>query len=204
MAGHSHDCTGALSVGWHASRKLSPRVRYRINQDGWIPVHDSPDHFVLIGPGGDFTGVGGDPNGSITIHRSVFALNRGCAHDGQMLMPVPGLKGGAEAIAAELSNRPGVIGTDPTPVEVGGLSGYMVDVRLDPSWTRHCFFNHAPSVPMIGGRPPSDVIHLLQRGFHYRYYFLDHGDSTMAVEINLADGDDPNRFAEVVDTFRFD
>lgn len=203
MEGHSDDCTGAVSIGWHASSEFSPRVGYRITGDGWIPIHDSLDHFVLIGPGGAFTGPGAEPHGSIEIHRSVFALNRRCAHDGQMVMPVARMRKGAAGIAAELSTRPGVIGTAPKPVEIGGLAGYMVDLRIDPNWTRHCFFTDVPSVPMIGGRSPSDVIHVLQSGFHYRDYFLDHGSAIIAIEINLVDGDDAARFSEVVETFRF-
>jgi hypothetical protein len=56
---------------------------------------------------------------------------------------------------------------------------------------------------MIGGRPPSDLLHVLEGRARYRDYFLDGPRSTIAIEINLADGDDPARFDRVVRTFQF-
>lgn len=201
--GHSADCFGADAPGWHHSARFSPRLRYRIGEQGWIPVHDSLDHFALLGPGGDFVRAGADPVGAITVHRSVYALNRRCAVDGQMGRQMPGVGRSAAAIAGELGSRPGVIRSVPRPVRIGGQTGYVVDLRIDPRWTRHCFFADAPTVPLIGGRPPSDMVHVLQAGFHYRDYFLDHAGSTMAIEIDLAGGDHPDRFDRVVATFRF-
>lgn len=199
MEGHSDDCTGSLPIGMNTSA-FRPRVEFRIDDRGWIPVIDERSNLTLLPPGGDFAGLDDGTSDKVAIYGPVHALSRRCAVKGQITTEPTGVGHTAQAIAHELSTRPGVIGTDPRAITVGGLQGYLVDLRLDPHWTRTCFFNDVPSVPMIGA---PQVTHLLQPGFVLRYYFLDHSGATLAIEVTKVGTDDLDPYAAFVGTFRF-
>lgn len=203
MEGHSDDCTGALPIGTATSDKFKPRVRFQISERGWIPINDTRNIFALLPPGGDFAGIDDGTSDKVAIYAPIYALSRRCANEGQLTAEQPGVGHTAEGIAQELSTRPGVTGSDPEPVSIGGLRGYVVDVRIDPHWTRTCFFSDVPTVPMIGRRSPSEVIQTLQPGFTYRYYFLDRTGSTLAIEVQDAGRDDRDWYSSLVDTFLF-
>jgi hypothetical protein len=196
-------CAGDLPIGMGATRELRPRVVYRISEDGWTNVKDYPGNYVLLPPGGDVPGINAGTSDYLAVFTSVYPLRRRCATEEQLLSGQPRVERAAAGIAHELSDRPGVVGPDPQPVEIGTLKGFLVDLRIERGWTGHCFFDDRPTVPMIGGLPPSELIHVLQPGFSYRYYFLDHRGSTLAIEIQDTGRDDLDAYHEVVETFRF-
>ena len=81
----------------------------------------------------------------LLVVRDVSAAAEDCAES-----PQPGIGMSATAVAEWLSQRDGIVATEPTPVTIGGLDGVMVEVSMDPAWTGTCPFSQGqPTVPTI-------------------------------------------------------
>ncbi len=99
--------------------------------------------------------------------------------------------------------------TEPRKVEIGGLTGVVVDVRLDPTWTGTCFWSAdaggAPGVPMLKGLPPSDFDFAINPVIADRLYLLANGDTTLQilVEIQLVHLERLPELAAIAEGFRF-
>ncbi len=116
----------------------------------------------------------------------------------------PGIAETPLAIAAELRERPGLVVNAPRKVEIGGLTGVVVDVRLDPKWTGTCFYSApGPGVPVMRGLPPSDFDHSMGPGFAYRLYLLANGDTTLQIEIQVVDSKRLPELAAIAEGLRF-
>jgi len=64
------------------------------------------------------------------------------------LGPEPGVDTTAEAIVTALAARPGLIATDQAPAMVGGLSGWQVDLSVDPAVPGSC--DEGGFAPLVG------------------------------------------------------
>lgn len=197
------NCLGSLPAGTSASLTFTPSLVYETPEAGWANVKDYPGNYVLLPPGEELAGINAGTSDYVAVFTRVYALSRACATERQLTSEQPQVGHSAAAIAREISTRTGVVGSDPKPVSVGNLEGYVVDLRIAPEWKGHCFFDSRPTVPIIGGLPPSDLIHVLQPSFSYRYYLLDRGGSTLAIEIQDAGVDDRASYDKFVQTFRF-
>jgi basic membrane lipoprotein Med (substrate-binding protein (PBP1-ABC) superfamily)/DNA-binding SARP family transcriptional activator len=98
----------------------------------------------------------------------------------------PDVRSDAAAIAGWLAEHPGLMGGPPDPVEVGGLTGYSLDLAVVDGWTGTCpIFDSGPAVPtlfraQIPGR--SDWWQIASPGWSHVYYLLDVPDAgTMAI-----------------------
>ena len=59
-----------------------------------------------------------------------------------------------------LASAPGVAATEPVAASIGGLSGWRLDVSMDPSWTTACPFSQGrPLRGLFTGSPGG--------GFHW-------------------------------------
>lgn len=198
-------CIGALRVGTNRSNHFTPAFSVRIAEPGWHNVRDLPEHYTLLPPGHVVAGIPAGTSDDIFLVQSVFALE-GCSSRKQLTnRPRRGVARTAETIARELSTRPGVLASASTSVTIGGLSGYVVDLAIDPGWTGTCIFSKGvPTVPTIGGIHPSEVVSSLQSGFSYRYYFLDHDAGTLAVEVQDVAPHDLAAYDAIVRSLRFE
>src|SRR6185503_18383872 len=83
----------------------------------------------------------------------------------------------AANIAEWLATHGGLNTTQPEPVSIGGLNGYMIDVKMDPGWTGVCPFSQGqPTVMTLVGAGISAGVHWgTDKTSSQRYYLLDLG-----------------------------
>jgi hypothetical protein len=131
------------------------------------------------------------------VWRDVRAVALNCAEQ-----PQPGVGSSAADIAGWLATREGLDTSEPQPVSISGLSGYVIDVRMSPDWTEACPFSDGQAtVPTIMGTPPlSDFVFwgtLIDDS--QRYYFLDLGeDENIAITVEVCCGQEWDEVIEAV------
>jgi hypothetical protein len=93
----------------------------------------------------------------------------------------------------------GLVTTEPEPTSVGGLTGVVIDVSLDPSWTKGCAWSGGqPSVGIIIGAGPSRLTHALSPSRpEERVYLLEFEDGNVTIEIG-PEGTPLDAYLEVV------
>jgi hypothetical protein len=169
-----------LPPGTYISEVFDTPLTYTV-PDGWKMFEDEPGQFGLAllendGP-------------CLCIWRDVRAAAKSCAEE-----PEPSVGSSASDIAGWLSMHEGLITTDPEPVSVGGLHGYMIDVRMDPDWTNDCpFSNGEPIVMTLVGTDISAGVHWgTDKSSAQRYYLLDLGedgaDGNIAITVEVCCG----------------
>jgi hypothetical protein len=127
-----------LAPGTYASMTFATPLTFTVPQ-GWKVFEDEPGQFGLARLVND--------GPCLCVWRDVRAMSRDCAE-----LPARGVADTASAIAAELASRPGIMASKPRRVTIGGLRGMVIDVSIDPAWTRTCPFSQGrPAVPMIVG-----------------------------------------------------
>ena len=116
----------------------------------------------------------------------------------------------ARAITDWLAAAPGVVASDPNPVTIGGLSGWQVDVTIDPSWTITC--SETGSQPMralfTDSKPGAGFQWGVQADDHLRLFILDLGDGrALLVDIQARTKADYDALVEeattIVESFEF-
>lgn len=127
--------------------------------------------------------------------------------------PEPGVGTSARAIADWLATHKGIVATHPRAVTVGGLNGYVVDVSIDPMWTRPCSGRGPdPKVPTLVGSAISEgVAWDVSPTDRQRVYLLDLGqdgaDGNIAINVDVCCGarfnDRMAAVTPVIDSFAF-
>jgi hypothetical protein len=192
-------CRGELPAGVSSTRTLRPKLTYAVPL-GWTNFVDHVGVFGLIPPGGDFTSVDRGASDYIDVFTSIATGNGRCA-DGHGAARTP------EAMLEWFRRQPGVAATSPRRATVGGLSGYVVDLRMPVGFKATCPWSHDfPAQQAITGISPSpDMNHSLYPGHTVmRLYLLHHKGGTLGIEIQ--DVRDDARLAvydKVVHSFRF-
>jgi hypothetical protein len=154
---------------------------------GWDNEEDLPGNFLLLPPGMKLDGVDAGTSDYIGVYTQV-APDPGCATPS-------GQPGGApHAMAACIAGRHDLVATKPQSVEIGGLSGYVLDVRLPRG---------GDGTSLIVGLPPSGLEHGLIPGLTIRLYLLGFRGDALAVEIDDVDRVDLAAYSRVVEQFRF-
>ena len=152
-------CLGDLEAGTYASQFIDPFVAADGNwvarhaaltytvPDGWTNFEDWPSYFGLARIG--------DPEGAGVWLFSDIVVKATSADCASVADPAVGES--AEAITTWLSTTQGLTTTEPDPVTLGGLSGWRLDVQMDPAWTQTCpFSNGEPTKGMFTDRNPAD------------------------------------------------
>ena len=173
---------GDLDPGTYTTEIFEPRLTYSV-PEGWANFEDTPGNFLLVPPGADLPGVDANTSDFVGVYTSVYAQNRECATELQAATAQPGVDTTPEAIANEFAERPGLVTDGPRSVELGGLTGFVLDVRVDSKWTGTCFYYPTPVVQLVGGRDPSALDHCIVAGNAARLYLLGYGDGTLLIEI---------------------
>jgi len=196
-------CLGTLSAGTYRTTVFELPITYTV-PDGWQNFEDLPGNFLLIPPGEDLGGVDAGTADYVGVGLHAVPASRDCSTEAKAIQPESGIAETPVAIAAELRDRPGLVVTEPREVEIGGLTGVVVDVRVDPTWTGTCFYSAgAPGVPLLKGLPPSNFDHAISPGIAIRLYLLANGDTTLQIEIQVVDLESLPELAAIAEGFRF-
>jgi pimeloyl-ACP methyl ester carboxylesterase len=200
-----------LPAGTYVSEEFGIPLSYTVPDEGWFNFEDAPDAYGL-----NTSSIWGI--WCVCVWRDVAPASLAeCAPD------VANLHGGtsAEEIMAWLVAHPGLDTTEPTPVTVGGLDGFMIDVSIKPSWTETCpeygvdepvAWALVGTEPIGGGVPWGVVANESQRD-----YVLDlPGGGNIAISMDaccdppFGDLDSPeyqqrvDAVTPVIDSFQFD
>ena len=93
-----------------------------------------------------------------------------------------------EAYVQSLVHNPALAVTAPVRVTVGGLSGFVVDLRIRKSWTKACPWSHGqPYVQTITDLAPSlgQLDHgLIPQPMVMRLYLLGYRGGTLGIEVD--------------------
>jgi hypothetical protein len=190
-------CSGPLAAGTQSSVLFKPRITFDIPA-GWWNHADSAGEYVLDAPGSH-------PNASefgavdwIAFEANVTLTPDGC---GAQLQFDPSAT--AADIAAWMAGRSHLTTTGPRPVSIGGLDGVTLDVRLAENAPSECL--PIPGVLLVHGLPPSNGYdQAILAGTAMRFYFFDHGEDVLMIEIDdVSGGDRLDEFAAVVNTVSF-
>jgi hypothetical protein len=190
-------CLGNLAAGTQSSVLFAPRITFD-NPGGWFNHADSAGEYVLIAPGAKPKASEFGAVDWIAFEANVTLTPEGC--DPQT--PFDASKSATD-IAAWMAGRSNLTTTSPRPVSVGGLTGVVLDVRLADNALVECL--PLPGVFLVHGLPPSDGYdQLILAGTAMRFYFFDHGDDVLMIEIDdVSGGDRLDEFSAVLDTVSF-
>jgi hypothetical protein len=197
---HGGACLGPLEPGTYRTSEFWTPITYTV-PDGWANFEDLPGNFLLVPPGGSLDGVDAGTSDYVGVAMGV-AVAAECEE-----RPAMGVGTTADAMAAELGSREGLVVTEPVPVEVGGLSGVMIDIDLDPALTGGCFVPELSGTmwPLIIGRGPASLHHVQGPTFTTRLYLLDHGSTNVVIEVsdNVASPGSLADYEPVIDALVF-
>jgi hypothetical protein len=204
-------CLGDLEAGTHTSAQFNPfvprgaytyaygRLTYSV-PSGWTNSVDGPDGYVLAKQGAS-------DGTAIYAFSTALADSQAAGCPGTV---EPGVGKTATRLALWLTTRPGLVTTTPVPVNVGGLSGKTIDVKVAPTWTRTCPYSTGkPYVPMFtNGISTTNFDWGLAAGGRMRLFLLDLPDGrTMLIDIESPDSTTFDAFVadamSVIPTFRF-
>ena len=152
----NHNCLGDLDAGPHASVIYTPFVPFADWQydygrfsyavpDGWTNPEDNKDGYVLVPRAG--------PDGAgIYVFSDVLAHAQ--AHDPAtgycQAAPEPGVGSSAPELRDWIRSLPGLSVSHEDHVTIGGLTGFSMDLSVDPGWKRTCGWPGAtPGVPLF-------------------------------------------------------
>ena len=197
------ECLGTLTAGTYRTTTFALPVTYTV-PNRWQNLEDLPGNFLLVPPDQDVAGVDAGTSDYVGVGLRAVAASRDCSSEVEATQPQPGVGSTPQAIADELRARPGLVVTAPRNVGVGGLTGVVIDVRIDEAWTGTCFYSEgAPVVPLIKGMPPSSFDHSMIEGIATRLYLLARDAGTLDIEIQLVNPTRLDEYASVAESFSF-
>jgi hypothetical protein len=193
-------CLGPLEAGTTYTTELfRPTLTYEV-PEGWGNYEDLPGNFLLLPPSGDLNGVDAGTSDYIGIYTSVAALGLSCATTLADTGRTP------EEIAAWFKAEPALVVTDGGAVQVGGLSGVVLDLVLAEGGGITCGgMGDTSLVPLILGWAPSSLEHALISGVTMRLYLLAYGDGTLAIEVDdLEGGANLDEYSAIIESMTFE
>ncbi|MEA2630229.1 MAG: hypothetical protein QOE66_448 [Chloroflexota bacterium] len=125
-------CLGDLQPGshvtnfFHAYLAAPDQVAYAV-PEGWSNTTDDTTYVLAK--------RNAPPTTSIVLYPGVFPQSQtnGCVD-----ATSTAVDRSAKALADWLTTLPGLVTTQPTPVKIGALTGFVVDVSIAPGWTQTC------------------------------------------------------------------
>jgi hypothetical protein len=168
------NCLDDVPAGTYRTTLFQPAIRYTV-PEGWRNDEDRPANFVLTRQGDDrnITYVG--------IYTNVAAASSDCVE-----MAQEGVGQTPQALVAWFRSVPKLVTSKPTPVTVGGLKGYQVDIDVAKRRDESCTFGggSAHGTPLIwqtGG-----LHHVAAADLHVRLLILGWKTGNVTVEITNA------------------
>ena len=207
------NCLGVLDAGTYSSQFITPRlnpgaawdpvfggVTYTV-PDGWANSADWPERVELVPASEVRPATEADRRRNIGLFRQPTAMSQDkpCADTVQ-----PGVTRTVDALAAWLGTVPGLVTTPPTAITIDGRPGKMLDLRLDPAWTKTCEGDPVP-LPIVTFLNPGIAVAADQRN---RVILLDLGDGdVIAIAVWARDQATFDAWApeamSVIESFRF-
>ena len=193
-------CLGELTAGTHSSSTFQPRLTYTVPID-WTNFQDHHDILGFVPPGGDWRAVDGEKSDALILMNHV-AAPRGPCVDGPSAISTPA------AYVQSLVHNPALKVTRPAAVTIGGLSGFVVDLRIRKGWTKACPWSHGqPFVQTITDLAPhlSQLSHgVIPQPMVMRLYLLGYHGGTIGIEVDALQGSAKlAAYSAVVRSFRF-
>jgi hypothetical protein len=188
-----------LPAGTYSSEVFATPLTYTV-PDGWKMFEDEPGQFGLALVANDHP--------CVCVWRDISVAAKSCAE-----APEPGVGRSAKEITTWLASREGLATTEPKAVTVGGLSGYLIDIKMDPAWTGTCPFSGGTyTVPMfVGSGISAGVFWGSDADSSQREYVLDLGpkaaDGNIVINVQIccgvAEGERIAAVTPVIDSFVF-
>ncbi|HET6713957.1 MAG TPA: hypothetical protein VFI59_09630 [Actinomycetota bacterium] len=145
-------CFGPLEEGTYRSQRFDPALTFTVPA-GWNNPWDTRGSFYLWTPGWsdgwedpedpDSPGLYADYPG-VRLSRDARAV-RSCSD-----AVVAGAGTSALELATWVSDHPGIATDGPSPVEIGGLAGYQLDVSIAETWHKRCSGRFVSVEPLDG------------------------------------------------------
>jgi len=174
-------CLGPLPPGRYPSQYIDPFVAAGGN---WAPRYNAISYQVPAG----WSNTADWPT-QLSIQRQGTTSDDGIHAWTQVAIdseqapcdqsPDPNVSPSANAISDYLAHAPGVVATAPAPVTIGGLSGFQLDISMDPAWSATCPFSNGQPIRMIfvGQTARDGFSWALAPGMHARLWILDLGNA---------------------------
>ena len=195
-------CLGELTAGTHHTSTFEPKLTYTVPV-GWTNEVDHVGGVNLIPPHNDWqeNSINNGTSDYLGIFTSIAVPKSWCG-EGHGSIHTPA------AFAAWLRRQPGMAVTPPHPVTLGGLNGYVMTIRVAPHWTKPCPWSHgqpAADTTVLAGLPPSPdgLLHGVFGPGIMRLWLLGYRGGTLGVELDTISTRTLEKYARVVDTFRF-
>ena len=118
----------------------------------------------------------------------------------------PNVERSPSGVAGWMARNPGLAITNRHDVDIGGLQGVVLDIKMAKGWTKVCPYTHGvPLVPLIVGVGISGLEHGILPQSSTRLYLLDNSlGGVMAIEVvNVQEGDHLDEYSSVVDGMSF-
>lgn len=138
------NCLGVLDAGTYKSQFIAPLqdpgaewnpvfggVTYTV-PDGWANSADWPERFELVPASEVRPATEADGSRNIGLFQQPTAVQP-CSD-----ALVTGVSRTVDALVTWLGTVPGLITTASTAITIDGHPGKMLDVRMDPAWTKTC------------------------------------------------------------------
>jgi hypothetical protein len=191
-------CLGEVDAGTHTTISMRPKVTYTVPV-GWTNFTDHEGVFGLIPPNGDFNSVDNGGSDRIDVFAGIATAREGC-EEGHGAFRTP------EAFVRWLHGEPGLAPFTERKATVGGLSGFVVDLRVRPGFERPCPPEPEPYQQIFTGLPPSpgETAFGISPPTLMRLYLLHYKGGTLGIDIqDLRDDARIEAYDKVVRTFKF-
>jgi hypothetical protein len=127
-------CFGPLEQGTYRSQRFEPALTFTVPV-GWNNPYDTRGSFDLWTPGWsdgwedpDDPGIYAFDRPGLSLFRDV-RLREGCSDGVYATVGTSAIE-----VATWVAAHPGIAAGEPSPVEIGGLSGYQLDVSIAETW----------------------------------------------------------------------
>ena len=192
-------CLGKLGAGTYSTVVFRPKLTYTVPA-GWFNFEDTPGNFLLVPPSGDLPGVNAGTSDYIGVYTSVAGEGYDCSGD----TVATAADDSPAGVVRYLRARHGVIAGPARPVRIGGLRGFVIDLRLAHGAGLHCPGFAPPYYPIIVGVGSTGLDHGLIPHLVLRLYLLRYAGATLAVEVDdLHGGHDLRLYGSIVRRLRF-
>jgi hypothetical protein len=127
-------CFGPLEQGTYTSQRFEPALTFTVPV-GWNNPYDTRGSFDLWTPGwSDGWDDPDDPGIYIFDHAGLKVVRDARPREGCSAGVYATVGTSAIEVATWVAAHPGIAAGAPSPVEIGGLSGYQLDVSLAETW----------------------------------------------------------------------
>lgn len=171
---HGGTCLGPLEPGQYRTSTFQPAITYTV-PTGWTNTEDLPGNFLLHLQQDEQDGtLGGSYLG---IYQNIHAAAITCDEAWE-----EGIGTTPTDLVAWYQSVPGLVVSEPRPVNVGGLDGLQIDLGLEPG-VDTCRYDTYEGIPLIIGNGVSALHHVILHELDVRLVILGWGDGNVTLEI---------------------